>query len=41
MSAVLRGILLECGVGFIGSDEVQLSVHCVQRRRQGSILTSL
>ena len=32
MSAVLRGILLEWGVGFIESDQVQLSGDCVQRR---------
>ena len=30
MTAVLRGILHEWGVGFIGSDEVQLSGDCVQ-----------
>ena len=38
---MLQRLLLELGVGFIGSDEVQLSGDCVQRRRQGSILVRL
>ena len=33
--------IAQIGVGFIGSDEVQLSGDCVQRRRQGSILVRL